>query len=108
MSDHKFDTRKIGQYTGECILGVPDEYWLGPDSETEFEKVGNTGPGWESSFSLKYRMTVWMYHTQGDRGGPPLYTGSPPLSTTILFLRSNMANSRKCQRFLGNWYMFIM
>jgi hypothetical protein len=28
MSGHKFDTSKIHQYTGECILGAPDEYWL--------------------------------------------------------------------------------
>ncbi len=34
-------------------------------------------------FSLKYRMTVWMHHTTGDRAGPPLYAGSPPLSTTL-------------------------
>ena len=30
MSDHKFDTSKIPPYTGDCILGTPDEYWLRP------------------------------------------------------------------------------
>ena len=32
MSDHKFDTSKIRQYTGDCTLGDPDEYWLCPGS----------------------------------------------------------------------------
>ncbi len=35
MSGHKFDTSKIHQYTGECILGAPDEYWLRPGSWTK-------------------------------------------------------------------------
>ncbi len=35
MSGHKFDTRKIHQYTGEYTLGVPHEYWLCPGSWTE-------------------------------------------------------------------------
>jgi hypothetical protein len=35
MSGHKFDTSKIRQYTGECILGAPDEYWLRPGSWTK-------------------------------------------------------------------------
>ncbi len=34
MSDHKFDTSKILPYTGDCILGTPDEYWLCPGSWT--------------------------------------------------------------------------
>jgi hypothetical protein len=35
MSDHKFDTIKIRQYTGEYILGAPDQYWLRPGSWTK-------------------------------------------------------------------------
>jgi hypothetical protein len=35
MSDHKFDTSKIRQYTGECTLGAPDQYWLRPGSWTK-------------------------------------------------------------------------
>jgi hypothetical protein len=35
MSGHKFDTSKIHPYTGECILGAPDEYWLRPGSWTK-------------------------------------------------------------------------
>jgi len=34
-SGHKFDISKIHQYTGDCILGAPDEYWLRPDSWTK-------------------------------------------------------------------------
>jgi hypothetical protein len=39
-------------------------------------------------FSLKYRMTVGMCYTQGDRADPTLYAGSPPLATIVLSLRS--------------------
>jgi len=35
MSGHKFDTSKIHPYTGLCILGAPDEYWLRPGSWTK-------------------------------------------------------------------------
>ncbi len=35
MSGHKFDTRKIHPYTGECTLGDPHEYWLRPGSWTK-------------------------------------------------------------------------
>jgi hypothetical protein len=35
MSGHKFDTSKIHPYTGVCILGAPDEYWLRPGSWTK-------------------------------------------------------------------------
>ncbi len=35
MSVHKFDTSKIRPYTGDCILGSPDEYWLRPGSWTK-------------------------------------------------------------------------
>jgi hypothetical protein len=35
MSDHKFDTSKIRQYTGDCTLGLPDHYWLRPGSWTK-------------------------------------------------------------------------
>jgi hypothetical protein len=35
MSDHNFDTNKIVQYSGECILGTRHEYWLCPGSWTK-------------------------------------------------------------------------
>jgi hypothetical protein len=35
MSVHKFDTSKIHQYTGDCILGAPDQYWLCQGSWTK-------------------------------------------------------------------------
>jgi hypothetical protein len=35
MSGHKFDVSKIHQYTGDCILGAPDEYWLRPGAWTK-------------------------------------------------------------------------
>ncbi len=38
MSGHKFDTSKIRQYTGDCTLGAPDQYWLRPDSWTKHFK----------------------------------------------------------------------
>ncbi len=35
MIGHKFDTSNIRAYTGDCILGAPDEYWLRPGSWTK-------------------------------------------------------------------------
>ncbi len=70
MSGHKFDTSKIHPYTGEYTLGAPHEYWLCPGSWTKHFR--NLMLSCTISHDNWTRMTVGMYHTQGDRAGPSL------------------------------------